>query len=465
MEKKILKNKGIWAAIIASSAVTAFAIFMALDISEKKLESHSPYQFNVPLTDETTDPAVWGANFPHHYQMYLATVDQQRTKYGGSEAVPYTPTEKDPRKQVAQSRLDEDPRLKIMWAGYPFSIDFREERGHAYMLVDQLYTQRQVVANQPGACLNCHASTYNYMKKLGDGDLHAGFKKMNQLPYFEAAKNVQHPVSCIDCHEPKTMNLRITRPAFIEGIKAAKKAEGISEYDVHRDATPQQMRVYVCAQCHVEYYFKGKEKQLTFPWNKGLRADQILTEYEENGHKDWVHKITGAPALKAQHPEFEMYNQGIHARSGVSCVDCHMPFKRVGAMKITDHHVRSPTLNINNACQTCHRWPEAELKQRIENIQDRTFEIRGVALDALKQYVEELGQAKDKIKSPDQLAKAQNFQRKAQFLIDFVEAENSMGFHAPEEALRILGLSIDYTRQGQNYLNKVMKAESTSVKK
>ena len=77
--------------------------------------------------------------------------------------------------------------------------------------------------------------------------------------------------------------------------------------------------------------------------------------------------------LKAQHPEFEMWNQGIHARSGVACADCHMPYTRVGAQKISDHHVRSPLLNINRACQTCHKWPEEELKARAEAIQDRTF--------------------------------------------------------------------------------------------
>lgn len=463
MDKAFLKSKSFWLAVTASSALTAFAIFMIMDIRDKKYEASISYPMQVQITDDTDDPAVWGANFPHHYDMYLMTVDQIRTKYGGSEAVSYIPTEKDPRTIVSQSRLEEDPRLKTLWAGYPFATDFREERGHAYMFIDQLYTQRQHVAKQPGACLNCHASTYVYMKKLGDGDIIKGFDKMNQIPYFEAAKNVTHPVSCIDCHTPTTMKLRITRPAFIEGIKLVKKLEGIPEFDVHRDATPQQMRVFVCAQCHVEYYFKGQEKRLTFPWNKGLKADQILSVYQDNGHKDWVHQITGAEVLKAQHPEFELYSQGIHARSGVSCVDCHMPFKRMGAMKLTDHHIRSPVLNINNACQTCHRWPEAELKARIESIQDRTFELRGVALDAVTQFIKQLRESKDKIKLPEDLKKAQDFQRKAQFLVDFVEAENSMGFHAPEEALRLLGLSIDFSRQGQNFVNDVVQGKKQAI--
>lgn len=449
---RMIKRKRFWLGLLASFLLTCVATFLVIDIFQKKQESLKPYAAVVDITDEMDDPKIWGANFPHHYSSYLKTVDQQRTKYGGSEAVPFVPTEKDPRQTVSQSRIDEDPRLKTMWAGYAFSHDFREERGHAYMFVDQLYTKRQDVVKQPGACLNCHASTYTYMKKLGEGDLTKGFEKMNQIPYFEAASNVHHPIACIDCHTPKTMKLRVTRPAFMEGIQAAKKLEGIADYVVNRDATPQEMRTYTCAQCHVEYYFRGSEKRLTFPWSNGFRADQILAYYEKVGHVDWKHKITDAGVLKAQHPEFEMFQQGIHARSGVSCADCHMPYTRVGAMKITDHHIQSPVLNLNNACQTCHRWPENELKARIEIIQGRTFELRGVALNALTEYIAELGEARGRFISQDQLVKAQLLQKRAQFLLDFVEAENSMGFHAPEEALRLLGLSIDYTRQGQMVL-------------
>lgn len=455
--KRVWNRKRFWSAVVLSSAAAAFATWLLSDVLAKKSESNHPYIQPVVITDETDDPAIWGHNFPHHYSMYLKTVDQQRTKYGGSEGVPHIPTEKDPRKMVSQSRLDEDPRLKIMWSGYAFAHEFREERGHAFMFVDQLYTKRQDVVKQPGTCLNCHASTYVYMKRLGEGDITKGFEKMNTQPYPEAAKNVVHPVSCIDCHTPQTMKLRVTRPAFIEGIREVKKLSGVSNFDVNRDATPQEMRTYTCAQCHVEYYFKGNEKRLTFPWMNGLKADQIYSYYESVGHKDWIHAMTGAETLKAQHPEFEMYSQGIHARSGVSCVDCHMPFQRIGAMKVTDHHVRSPVLNIRNACATCHRWSEQELKARVEIIQGRTFELRGVALDALTQFIKELGDAKEKFAQVAEFNQAQKFQRRSQFLLDFVEAENSMGFHAPEESLRLLGLSLDSTRQGQMKLREALK--------
>ena len=238
----------------------------------------------------------------------------------------------------------------------------------------------------------------------------------------------------------------------MEGIRALKTSQGVTNFNVNTMATRQEMRTYVCAQCHVEYYFKGPEKRLTYPWNKGFRADEILEYYEENGFRDWTHAETGAPMLKAQHPEFEMWNQGVHARSGVACADCHMPYQRVGAMKISDHHVRSPLLNVNRACQTCHRWSEDELRSRVETIQDRTFEVRNVAMDALLALIADVTMAKAAGATDVDLQTARRHQRRGQFLLDFIEAENSMGFHAGQEAVRVLALAIDELRRGQTSL-------------
>ncbi|MCH8320179.1 MAG: ammonia-forming cytochrome c nitrite reductase subunit c552 [Acidobacteria bacterium] len=435
-------------ALVAALAAAGGAALL-INIMERKQEARNPFYRVVEITDETEDPAMWGKNFPLQYDDYLRTVDQVRTRFGGSEAVPRTPDDVDPRSIVAQSKLDEDPRLKTIWAGYAFAVDFREERGHAFMLEDQTFTQRQIVAEQPGTCVHCHASVYVPYMKLGGGDLIQGFEAMNSMSYAEARKLVSHPIACIDCHSPDTMQLRVTRPAFIEGIRALKASEGIENYDVNTMATRQQMRSYVCGQCHVEYYFEGAEKRLVYPWSRGLRVEDILAYYEAAEFYDWTHAETGARVLKAQHPEFELWNQGIHARSGVACADCHMAYKRVGALKISDHHVRSPLLNINRACQTCHRLSEEELKSRAETIQGRTFALRNSAMDALVDLINDIKMAGEAGRNDAGLTAARSFQRKAQFLLDFVEAENSMGFHAPQEAVRILGESINYSRQGQ----------------
>ncbi len=445
--------------ILLTALISALAaiggLLLLINILERRQEARNPFYPVVELTDETEDPSVWGKNFPMQYDDYLRTVDQVRTRYGGSEATPRTPTEADPRSAVAQSRLEEDPRLRTMWAGYAFAVDFREERGHAFMLEDQTYTERQRVTQQPGTCLHCHASMYGVYKRLGDGNLTRGFERINQMPYSEARRLVTHPIACIDCHAPDTMQLRVTRPAFLEAMRQRKQTEGIAEYDVNTMASRQEMRTFVCGQCHVEYYFAGPEKRLVYPWAKGLKVDEILEYYDELGFSDWTHAETGAAVLKAQHPEFEMWNQGIHSRSGVACADCHMPYKRVGGLKISDHHVQSPLLNINRACQTCHKWPEEELLSRAETIQGRTLHLRDLALTALVELIDDLKAAQEAVRPQADLASARSFQRKAQFLLDFVEAENSTGFHAPQEAARILAESIDFSRKGQLALRPV----------
>jgi nitrite reductase (cytochrome c-552) len=450
------------AAALVGAIAAALVAALLVNISNRQHEGLNPFFRVVTVDDTTVDPAIWGKNFPLQYDGYRHTVDQVRTRYGGSEAVPRTPTQADPRSVVAQSRLEEDPRLKIIWDGYAFAVDFREERGHAYMLDDQVFTERQQVTKQPGTCLHCHASIYVPYKTAGGGDLMKGFEILNQLPYAEARKLVEHPISCIDCHDPATMQLRVTRPAFLEGIAALKAAQGVKDYDVNRDATHQEMRSYVCGQCHDEYYFKGKEKRLTYPWLKGVRIEDIYAYYTEVDHADWTHARTGTRVLKAQHPEFEMWSQGIHARSGVACADCHMPYQRVGALKISDHHVRSPLLNVNNACQTCHKFPEDDLRARVRDIQDRTFELRGRAMDAVVALITDLAAARQAGRSDADLAAARALHRQSQFYLDFIEAENSMGFHASGEAARILATSIDLARQGQLALHGVPAAPAAA---
>jgi nitrite reductase (cytochrome c-552) len=436
------------AGVAVATIVAVVVLALLINIFERKQEARDPFFRVTPVSDTTQAPEVWGENFPLQYDLYRRTTDQVRTRFGGSEALPRTPTEADPRSVVAQSRLEEDPRLRTMWAGYAFSRDFREERGHAYMLEDQTFTERQQVP-QPGTCLHCHGSMVVPYLRAGGGDLIAGFEKLNPMPYAEARKLVEHAIACIDCHDPESMALRVTRPGFIEGIRALKASEGIADYDVNTMATRQEMRAFVCGQCHVEYYFRGPEKRLVYPWAGGLKVQQIYAYYQDAGFRDWQHAETGAPTLKAQHPEFEMWNQGVHARSGVACADCHMPYVRVGARKISDHHVRSPLLNINNACQTCHPLPEAELRARAERIQENTFLLRNQAMEALMGLIADLKAARAAGASDERLATAREMQRRAQFYLDFVEAENSTGFHAPQEAARILGESMNYARQGQ----------------
>lgn len=279
-----------------------------------------------------------------------------------------------------------------------------------------------------------------------------------------------HPVSCVDCHAPDTMALRVTRPGLMQGME--RLADGVGEvphlpsvqrwregprdrpYDINQDASRTELRSLTCAQCHVEYYCSSGFK-LTFPWGNGLTVEQTEKFWDDTtlpgGERflDYKHKETNAPILKAQHPEFELWSQGIHARSGVACADCHMPYMRDGATKVSDHWVRSPLLNISRACQTCHKFSEQELQARVAGIQDRNHRLMENAGQAIVDLIDTIVAARINGATDDELAPALELQRKAQWRLDFIAAENSMGFHAPQEAARILGEAADLARQGQ----------------
>ncbi|MFL5339586.1 MAG: ammonia-forming cytochrome c nitrite reductase subunit c552 [Gemmataceae bacterium] len=469
--------------VIATAAVTYGLVALLMNINERKQEAKEHYLKLVDLTEDTIDPAEWGKNFPRQYDSYKRTAENTSRRHGGSEAI---------------SKLEEDPRLRRIFAGYAFSVDYRERRGHAFMLEDQDNTERVKQFKQPGACLHCHSSLIPAYRKAGNGDVMAGFEKVCGMPLKEARALVDHPVACIDCHDPQSMRLRVTRPAFIRGIgELAKfvagelaandkkesaerkpvplphltsihqwaahknKSDGDKEYDVNTLATRQEMRSFVCGQCHVEYYFKGNGKVVTYPWHKGLTADQIESYYDSEQFTDYIHKETGAPILKAQHPEFELWNQGIHARSGVACADCHMPYQREGAIKVSDHQVRSPLLNVARACQTCHRYPEAEIKARTDVIQTRNKALMDRAEDALLDLLDILKTAKSNNVDAQAIKEAQELQRSAQWRVDFMNAENSMGFHAPQESARVLAESIDYARQGQIRVLNAMRSKDS----
>lgn len=449
---------------IVSAVAVALVAALLMNIFERKAEAKNPYVRLVEVDEDTTDPEVWGVNWPKQYESYLLTAEATRTRFGGhggSEALP-------------EQKIDRDPWLKRMFKGYAFSIDYRDRRGHAFMLQDQETTDR-LTKPQSGSCLHCHASVMPVYRELGDGDAMAGFEATHKMSYQELNKMVHdmghaHPVSCVDCHDSATMKLRVTRPGFINAIQALaesdaelpqmpsierwRKTDRKTPYDPNLLASRTEMRSFACAQCHVEYYCSSA-MPLEFPWSKGLRVEDQEAHWNEttfaDGKRfyDYIHSETGAEILKAQHPEFELWSQGIHSRAGVACADCHMPYQRDGATKVSDHWVRSPLLNVSRACQTCHHVEEKEILARVDAIQDRNFKLLQRGGEALMALLDAVAEAKEAGATQEDLTEALEFQRKAQWRLDFIAAENSMGFHAPQEAARILGEAADYARQGQ----------------
>jgi nitrite reductase (cytochrome c-552) len=473
MKKPPIPGRSLLVALFVVSAI-AFASITALlvNIFERKAEARDPYIRTVEVTEDTVDASVWGVNWPRQYDTYLLTAESTRTRFGGhggSEALP-------------EQKIERDPWLKRMFLGYAFSLDYRDRRGHAYMLQDQEETER-INRPQSGSCLHCHASVMPLYRKLGDGDEMLGFELSHALSYQEANLMLHdlgaaHPVSCVDCHAPDTMELRVTRPGFIQGIRMLaeseapvpampsierwRKGDRKKPYEPNFEATRSEMRSFVCGQCHVEYYC-ATQMPLEFPWSKGLSMEAQEQHWNEttfpNGEPfhDYVHAETGAKILKAQHPEFELWSTGIHARSGVSCADCHMPYMRDGATKVSDHWVRSPLLNVNRACQTCHKQSEQEILARVDIIQQRNFDLIQRAGAALMAQLDAIVEARHNGATEEDLKEALEMQRKAQWRLDFIVAENSMGFHSPQEAARILGEAADYARQGQVAAMKTRK--------
>lgn len=508
-------------AMALASIVTFGVTALLVTIFEHRQEARHPFVRLVEVTEVSSDPVPWRMNWPSQFDTYRRTVDDEETEFGGSNAMP-------------ASKLDAQPWLRRLYAGYAFSLDYREARGHAYMLFDQEVTERVTKRKQSGACLHCHASVIPTFRRLGleamnqpaDAEVLAasfnwpavmkGFELVSGMDYGSAHAEILktpdgtpgesqplfpggssaevktparqtevpdgegaaghgnlgegHPVSCIDCHDPKSMQVRVTRPGFVRGIAALAASEDpvphlpsierwrqgdrSQPYDPNQLASRREMRSFVCGQCHVEYYCATKET-LFFPWDKGLKAEQMEAVYEE--HKfpdgaaffDYEHGETGAKVFKAQHPEFELWSQGVHARSGVACADCHMPFERQGAMKVSSHWVRSPLLSINNSCQTCHNVSERDLRDKVATIQDRTSALLERAAGAMTEMLDAIRDAEAAGASQEQLQPIMNLQRKAMWRLDFISSENSMGFHADQEAARLLGESIDYSRQAQ----------------
>ncbi len=511
-------------AVVGTLGVT----WVLMSMFEHKQEARQAFLRVADVNEISTDPEPWGRNWPHQFDGWKATAGDKF--YGGANAMP-------------QSKLDSQPWLKRLYAGYAFSIDYREARGHAYMLYDQGVTERVTKKPQAGACIHCHASNTVMYRKMGleamglpagDEVLAAefnmpavirGFREVSQRPYSEvlalvaaapdgtpsenepvvpqapiggftgefAGQDVPadhgivgeaHPVSCIDCHDPRSMAVRVTRPGFVLGIAALaesdeptphlpsiekwRRGDRSEPYDPSRDATRSEMRSYVCGQCHVEYYCANKDT-LEFPWGRGLKMEQLEAHWDSktfpdgSAFYDFKHGETGALVLKAQHPEFELWSQGVHARSGVSCADCHMPYERQGAMKVSSHNVRSPLQNINNACQQCHNVDEAELREKVETIQNRGLALMERAAGAMTDMLDAILEAKASGATDQQLAPVFALQRKAMWRLDYISSENSRSFHADQEAARILGESIDFSRQAQTMALRLRAPEAPST--
>jgi nitrite reductase (cytochrome c-552) len=264
----------------------------------------------------------------------------------------------------------------------------------------------------------------------------------------EKGQEVVNPIGCQDCHDPQSMKLRITRPALIEAFKRQGK-------DIKK-SSHQEMRSLVCAQCHVEYYFRKSDNYLFFPWDSGMTVETMEKYYDNMEYYDWKHALSRTPMLKAQHPDYEIYKMSVHAKRGVSCADCHMPYKTEGGAKYSDHHLQSPLANISQSCQVCHKESEKSLYEDVVERQNKALELRRIAEKTLARVHIEAKSAWDAGATEQEMKPILQLIRQAQWRWDWMSASNSLGFHSPVEAMRVIGNSVSRAKEAHGLLEVLL---------
>lgn len=420
-----------WLLFLCTMALVFLLGLLASSIIERRAEA--AYAFTPQVQYEEFEPRneIWGKNFPMEYQSYKRTSDTMfLSKYNGSSNI---------------DMLEVDPRLVVLWAGYGFSKDYNQGRGHAYAVQDVRNTLRTgapvdgAKSPMPNTCWACKSPDVpRLMNEMGAAEFYRG-------SWETRGAEIVNSIGCADCHDAASMELRISRPALVEAFeRLGKNIE---------DASHQEMRSLVCAQCHVEYYFNKTVVEgvpyLTFPWDEGFSAEDMERYYDNLEFSDWTHKLSKAPMLKAQHPGYELYLTGIHAERGVSCADCHMPYMSEGGVKYTDHHIQSPLNNVANSCQVCHREETSTLMQNVYDRQDRIIENRDKLEELLVRAHVEAAHAWELGAGEAQMKDILRDIRHAQWRWDYAAASHGGSFHSPIETSRVIGTGIHIAQEAR----------------
>ena len=427
-----------WLVFGATIVVVFFIGLLASSVTERHSEEQFVYKPVVKISEFEPRNEVWGKNFPLEFNSYYETSDTSfKSKYNGNAMI---------------DMLEVDPRLVVLWAGYGFSKDYNQGRGHFYAIDDIRNTLRTGGPTgaddgpMPATCWTCKGPDVpRLMNEIGIAEFYKG-------KWAGKGEEITNFIGCLDCHDANTMELRISRPALIEAFENQGK-------DITK-ATHNEMRSLVCAQCHVEYYFDKKIEEgvpyLVLPWKNGQSVENMEAYYDSIQFSDWTHALSKAPMLKAQHPGYEIYMTGIHAERGVSCADCHMSYMNQGGQKFSNHHMQSPLNNIANSCQVCHREETAELIKNVYDRQDKIIEIRDeLEILIVRAHVEaklawELGATDEQMK--DILWDI----RHAQWRWDYAAASHGGSFHSPVEISRVIGTGLVKAQEARLKLARLL---------
>ena len=424
-----------WLLFFVTVGIVFLLGMLAASITQRRAEVVSILNNKkVNITGIESRNEIFAENYPREYESWIKTADTTfQSEFNGSSVVDV---------------LAQRPEMVILWAGYAFSKDYGTPRGHMHAVEDIHHTLRTGApmssdeGPQPATCWTCKSPDGpRLMDSLGIAEYYKG-------TWASLGQEVVNPIGCADCHEAETMNLKISRPGLIEGFRN-------SGQDIHK-VSQQEMRSLACAQCHVEYYFSPEGKYLIFPWHNGLTVEGGEQYYDSIRFADYTHKLSRAPIIKAQHPDYEIYKTGIHAQRGVSCADCHMPYVSEGGVKYTSHHVRSPLASINNTCQVCHRESEETLRTAVFERQRSANEIRNRVEKELATAHIEAKFAWEKGATEAQMEEVLQLLRQSQWRWDYAVASHGGSFHSPVEFQRILSMSLDRAHKARFVLSKVL---------
>lgn len=423
-----------WLLFLATMVIVFLLGLLASSVIKRREEAVFAYTPQVDLSQYEPRNEVWGKNFPRQYECYRETLDTSfMSKYNGNAFI---------------DMLEKYPQFVVLWAGYGFSKEYNQARGHAYAIQDIrkiLRTGAPVNGKSspmPNTCWTCKSPDVpRVMDKIGAKEFYKG-------SWETRGHQIVNPIGCADCHDADDMSLRISRPALIEAFEARGK-------DINK-ASHQEMRRLVCVQCYSEYYFKGEGNYLKFPWGNVMSLEDMIEYYDKKDFVDWRHGISKAPMLKAQHPDYELFMTGIHAERGLACADCHMPYMSKGGQKFSDHKVQSPLNYINRTCQTCHREDKEQLIENVYERQDKIMESRKQLEELLVKAHVEAGKAWDVGATKSEMKDALHDIRHAQMMWDYVAASHGASFHSPIEYSRILAKGINTAQSARLKLKEIL---------
>lgn len=437
MAKQLKKWQG-WLLFGGSMLIVFVLGLICSSLLERRAEVASVFNNRrTPMTDSiVSQNEKFKEDFPREYETWAMTEDTTfKSMYNGSQE---------------RDILESFPDIVIIWAGYAFSKNYNTPRGHRHAIEDMrkiLRTGNPGIGGdgdiQPGTCWTCKGPDVpRLMREKGIGAFYGA-------KWSQWGSEVMNTVGCSDCHDARTMDLKPARPALYEAWHRAGK-------DVKK-ASHQEMRSLVCAQCHTEYYFeKDNNQYLKFPQDRGLTCEDAEAYYDSLGFYDYIHPLSKAKILKAQHPGYEMFKQGIHGQRGLSCADCHMPYMQEGGIKYTDHHVQSPLAKIDRTCQTCHRQDAATLRQNVYERQKKVYDFAVKVNHELALAHLEAEFAWKKGATEAEMTKTLDDIRKSQWRWDYSLASHGAAFHAPQEVMRLLADAMTYAKDARLEISHVV---------